>query len=307
MGANSGGGGGGVAGDDEESPDSSSSPSESESAAASSELVSEALREGYFHEIDKYICCNLTCATNGQHKTREGGYCNTCHQVWYCGPRCQEEAWDTHRGECESVDLKGPSIANDFWPDPVVSEAAQLGASDSTQAAAAREAGRRRKRLQGVAQVFKAQVKLVWTKILAEENDERRASLHQRMRLALHQVAVCLLLLGLGLETGKYLRRAQRDWTTSQTLSSDPTFSLYAPGWAMLPGFSRFVSRDNNVRLLRRMYGACEASNVSQRRNLGLGLLTEMDAKIEEGVLFLCPFNVVVVLYEAWVTSQTWQ
>jgi hypothetical protein len=46
MGANSGGGGGGVAGDDEESPDSSSSPSESESAAASSELVSEAVRNG---------------------------------------------------------------------------------------------------------------------------------------------------------------------------------------------------------------------------------------------------------------------
>ena len=114
-------------------------------------------------------------------------------------------------------------------------------------------------------------------------------------------------MLGLGQEAGKYLRRAQRDWTMSQTLSSDPTFSLYAPGWAMLPGCSRFVSQDNNVRLLRRMYGACEASDVSRRRNLGLGLLTEMGAKIEDGELFLCPFDVVVMLYEAWVTSQMWQ
>jgi hypothetical protein len=203
--------------------------------------------------------------------------------------------------------LKGPSIASDFWPDPVVSEAARVETGDGTPAAAVREAGRRRKRLQGAAQGFKAQVKLVWTNILAEENDERRAGLHQRMRLALHEVAVCLLLLGLGKEAGMYLRRAQRDWTMSQTLSSDPTYSLYAPGWAMLPAFSRFVSRDNNVRLLRRMYGACEASDVKKRRKLGLGLLTEIDAKIVEGELFLCPFDVVVVLYEAWVTSQSWQ
>jgi hypothetical protein len=75
----------------------------------------------------------------------------------------------------------------------------------------------------------------------------------------------------------------------------------------MLPGFSRLVSRDNNGRLLCRMYGACEASDVSRRRNLGLGLLTKMDAKIEDGELFLCPFDIVVMLYEAWVTSQTWQ
>jgi len=87
--------------------------------------------------------------------------------------------------------LKGPSIASDFWPDSVVSEAARLGASDGTPAAAAREAGRRRKRLQRAVKVFKAQVKLVWTNILAEEDDECRAGLHQRMRLALHQVAVC--------------------------------------------------------------------------------------------------------------------
>jgi len=163
------------------------------------------------------MCCNLTCPTNRRQKTREGGYCNTCHQVWYCGPRCQEEAWDAHRGECESVDLKDLSIARDFWPDPVVSEAAGLGASDGTPAAAAREAGRRRKRLQGAVKVFKAQVKLVWTNGLADEDNECRAGLHQRMHLALHQVAVCLLLLGLGQEAGKYLRRAQRDWTMSQT------------------------------------------------------------------------------------------
>jgi len=260
--------------------------------------MSTLVNHPYIPIIQRYLCQHSLCPTMNKTKTASGGYCSTCYEVYYCSPACQKQDWRLHKPGCVSIDVAGPTVDADFFPDPLLSEAAEV---------IPEEGARRRKRLFRALAHFKKQVEANKVEFWVIEDDELRAVAHQRMRLSLHQVAASWLFLGQGRKGKKYMRLAFRDWRRSKSLSANPMFSLFQPGWSLLQSFSHFVERDNNVQLLRKMYIRCDEADVRSKKNLGLGILIEMDEKIAAGEQILRPHALITLIHRVWICSKEWE
>ena len=286
----------------------SSSNSDSDDSAGLNTVLCAFMKEQlHLDDRKKHFCANPTCKTNKQEKTSNGGWCFKCHQAYYCSPECQGLAWATHRHKCDGREVKGPNIPSDYWPSKVVSDAARVVVGDGTPKGTARESTRRRKKLLTAVMTFKAELVHNLLGLHVVKGPEALAKQHQIVRLSFHQIAVCFLFLGEAGRAKTYMRMAEDDWNTSKSLCPAGEFSLYAPQWETLPSFARFVSRDNNVRLLSAHIAKCGPDDVDRLRNLGLGVIQEMDEKIKAGIRFLRPYEFVLMLYHTWLLSLNYE
>jgi len=298
---------GAAAGKGEAEAESSSNSDSDDSAEFNTDLSAFLKEQLHLDDGENHFCANPTCKTNKQEKTSNGGWCFKCHEAYYCSPECQGLAWPMHRLGCDGREVKGPTIPLDYWPDKVVSDAVRVVVGDGTPKGTARESTRRRKLLLTAVMTFKAELVHNLLGLRVVKGPEALAKQHQIVRLSFHQIAVCFLFLGEARRARNYLRMAESDWKSSQSLCPAGEFSLYAPQWETLPRFARFVARDNNMHLLVKHLGKCEPADVDRRRILGLGIVSEMDKKIAAGSRFLRTFDFVQLLYQTWLVSLVYE